>query len=150
MAVTSWMTLLMNIKWTIIVMDDGWVRPLSITLPSFGRKLRCNIVMDDWKLDEKFGLCARNLSTILDAIGKIIGWTCMIMPELQIISHKSRVSYLSKSECREKNNCEFEICGCQLVTFPNWAPIFDWHVVRWGLKGKCHKDKSLKGIWSRL
>ena len=46
------MTLLMN-KWTIIVMDDGWVHPLGKN-PTFFfvNNLWWNIVMDDWHLVE--------------------------------------------------------------------------------------------------
>jgi hypothetical protein len=50
--VTFQMTLLMN-NWTNIVMHDGWVHPLSKTLPSLVSNLWWNIIMDDCNLDEK-------------------------------------------------------------------------------------------------
>ena len=40
-------------KWTNIVIDDGWVLPLTKTLPSFVNKLSSNNAMKDWKPDEK-------------------------------------------------------------------------------------------------
>ena len=40
-------------KWTYIVMDDGWVHPLANTFPSLVNNLWWNIVMKDWKLDDK-------------------------------------------------------------------------------------------------
>ena len=49
--VTFRMTLLMN-KWTGIDMDDGWVHPLTKTLPSLLGNLWRYIVMNDWNLDE--------------------------------------------------------------------------------------------------
>ena len=49
--VTFGATLLTN-KWTNIVMDDRWVHPLAITLPSLVSNLWWNIVMDDWNLEE--------------------------------------------------------------------------------------------------
>ena len=46
------MTLFMK-QWTNIVMNIGWVHPLAKTMSSLVANLWWNIVMDDWKLDEK-------------------------------------------------------------------------------------------------
>jgi len=48
------MTHLMN-KVTNTVMKDGRVHPLAKTLPSIVNNLWWNIIMIDWKLDEKIG-----------------------------------------------------------------------------------------------
>ena len=49
--------------WTNIVMDDGWVHPL--TKPFLVNNLWWNIVMDDWNLDEKpMSLSVGNCNTI--------------------------------------------------------------------------------------
>ena len=45
------MTLLMN-KFIKTVMDNGWVHSTAKTLPSLVSNLWCNIIMDDWNLDE--------------------------------------------------------------------------------------------------
>ena len=50
--VTFRVTILLN-KWKNIVMEGGWIYPLAKTLPSLVNNLWQNIVMDDWKLDEK-------------------------------------------------------------------------------------------------
>ena len=47
-----WMTLLMN-KWTNVDMHGGWIHPFAKILPSLVSNLWWNVVMDDWKLDEK-------------------------------------------------------------------------------------------------
>ena len=49
--ITFWMTL-MN-KLANIVMDDKWAHPLAKSLPSLVNNLWWNIIMNDWKLDEK-------------------------------------------------------------------------------------------------
>ena len=50
-------------KWTNIVMDDGWVHPLAITLASLVSNLWWNIVMDDWNLDENHFAFDNNCNT---------------------------------------------------------------------------------------
>jgi hypothetical protein len=55
--VKIWMTFFIN-KWTHIFMDDGWVHPLTKTLPSLVNNLWWNFVTVDWNLDEKsLGKC---------------------------------------------------------------------------------------------
>ena len=39
-----------------------------------------------------------------------------------------------------------KVCGCYLVTFLNWIPVFDWCMFRWGSKNKYHKDTCLTEI----
>ena len=50
--VTIWMAFF-TYEWTNIIVDDGWVHPAAKTLSSLVRNWLWNIVMDDWKLDEK-------------------------------------------------------------------------------------------------
>ena len=52
-------------KWSNIVMGDGWVHPLTKTLPSLVTNLWWNIVMDDWNLKKNDFVSDNKCNTII-------------------------------------------------------------------------------------